>query len=225
MTSQTATPGTLAGEILRPWMAPIAITALISIGMALLASAFDAPLWAVGLAGTVPALPLLAGVTLRTRRAAGGWLALYVLLVGTQSAHVAEHVVQVAQLRLLGIPAAHARGIFGALDVEWVHFAWNAWILVAITLLLVGRPRSGWLRVAGVLAGWHLAEHAVLISLYLATGIEGRPGLLAHGGLLGGGIPVMRPELHLAYNLAETLPLLIGLSAVLRQVRRDQGPG
>jgi hypothetical protein len=224
MTSPTLTASTLAGEIVRPWLGRIGVTALVSFGMVLLAGAFDAPLWVVGLAGALPALPLLAGVTLDTRRAAGGWLALYVVLAATQSAHVGEHVVQVAQLRLLGIPATDAHGVFGALDVEWVHFVWNAWVLAAIGVLLAGRPRSGWLWAAGLLAGWHLAEHTVLIGLYLATGVDGRPGLLADGGLLGGGLPVLRPELHLAYNLIETLPLLIGLVGVVRELRPDRGP-
>lgn len=151
------------------------------------------------------------------------WLAFYLVLTATQIGHVGEHLVQVAQLRLLGLPPAHAHGIVGALDIEWVHFVWNAWVLVAIGLLLLARRTNPWLWVAGVLAAWHLAEHVVLIALYLATGVEGRPGLLAVGGLLGGGLPIARPELHLIYNLVETTPLLIGLWWAWRRAERQRG--
>jgi hypothetical protein len=209
---------------MRPWVGRIGLTALLSAGMVLAASAFDAPIWVLGVAGALPALPLLAGVTRDSWRIGGGWLALYVVLAATQTAHVGEHVVQVAQLRLLGIPASDAHGVFGALDVEWVHFVWNAWVLLAIGVLLAGRPRSPWLWAAGLLAGWHLAEHTVLIGLYLVTGVEGRPGLLALGGLLGGGVPIARPELHLAYNLVETAPLLIGLAVILVGTWRAPAP-
>lgn len=213
-------PATLAMLALRPWLGPLWLTALLSVGMVLLASSFDAPIWVLGVAGVLPALPLLAGMPLGTWRVAGGWLALYVVLAATQTGHVGEHVVQIVQLRLLGIPPTEAHGVFGALDVEWVHFLWNTWVLVAIAALVVWKPRQGWLWLAGLLAGWHLAEHVALIALYLATGVEGRPGLLAHGGLLAGGLPVARPELHLAYNVAETVPLLIGLWVAWANIRR-----
>lgn len=44
---------------------------------------------------------------------------------------------------------------------------------------------------------------------YLATGVPGTPGLLSKGGLIGGGLPLTRPDLHFLYNLIETVPLTI----------------
>lgn len=194
---------------------------LMAIGLVLLASAFEVPLWVLGIAAAVPFIPLFTGLTLDTRRAAGSWLALYLVLAVTQTAHVGEHVAQVAQLRLLGIPAKDAHGIFGALDVEWVHFAWNAWVVAAIAVLLAKGFRTPWLWAAGLIGGWHLTEHVVLIALYVATGVAGRPGLLADGGLIAGGLPIARPEMHLLYNLVETIPLLIGFGLAWRTSPRE----
>jgi hypothetical protein len=175
------------------------------------AAAAGAPIWVIGAIGLAPWLPLLAMAVLTTWRAADGWMALFLVLALTQSGHVGEHVVQIFQLRVLGLAGEHAHGVFGALDIEWVHFAWNSWIVLAVAILLIRFRNNPWLWVTALLAGWHLFEHLVLIATYLATGVEGTPGLLARGGLLGGGLGIARPELHLIYNLAETLPLLTGL--------------
>ncbi len=191
-----------------PWAA-LAVAGAVA-GVAL-AAAFGVPLWIVGIFGLGPLLPLLVAAVVLTWRLAGGWLAFYLALALTQIGHVGEHVVQIVQLRVIGVSSQHAHGVFGALDVEWVHFVWNAWILVAVALLLIRFRANPWLWITLPLAAWHLAEHVVLMATYLATGVEGSPGLLATGGLLGGGLPLARPDLHLAYNLVETVPLLIGL--------------
>jgi hypothetical protein len=197
-----------------PWLMSAAILSAAGIGVA---AATDAPIWVLGIVGLAPWLPLLGMAVLATMRAAGGWMALYLGLALTQAGHVGEHVVQVIQLRVLGLSGEHAHGVFGALDIEWVHFAWNSWIMVAVAILLVRFHRNPWLWATALLAAWHLLEHAVLIVIYLATGVQGTPGLLARGGLVVGGLDIARPELHLVYNLAETLPLLIGLGWELRR--------
>jgi hypothetical protein len=202
-----------------PWAALALIGATAGVGLA----AAGAPIWLLGVIGLLPWLPLLAATVLLTARAADGWLALYLVVALTQTGHVGEHVVQVVQLRLLGLGGEHAHGVFGALDIEWVHFGWNAWILIAVAVLLTRFRRNPWLWLTLPLAAWHLGEHVVLIAIYLASGTAGDPGLLASGGLLGGGLPLARPELHLAYNLAETLPLLIGLGWQWR--RWNSAPG
>ena len=202
---------------MHPW--PALALAAAAAGVAV-AGALGAPIWTLGIIGLAPVLPILAAVVLRVKRLADGWLAVYLALVLTQVGHVGEHLVQVTQLRVLGLGGRHAHGVFGALDIEWVHFAWNAWILLAVVLLLVRFATNAWLWVTLPLAAWHLGEHVVLIAAYVATGTAGNPGLLAMGGLLAGGLPVARPELHFAYNLAETIPLVIGLA----QQWRHSGP-
>jgi hypothetical protein len=45
--------------------------------------------------------------------------------------------------------------------------------------------------------------------IYLDTGVVGTPGFLSQGGLIGGGLAIIRPDLHFLYNLLETVPLAI----------------
>ena len=65
-----------------------------------------------------------------------------------------------------------------------------------------------------VISAWHAVEHTYimyvyLMYVYLTTGLSGTPGLLASGGLIGGGLPLARPDLHFLYNLVETAPLVL----------------
>lgn len=212
----------LRAAVPRPMLTWLGASLLVSATAVLLTGMLGTPLWVVGAAAIAPWLPLVARSVLATWRMAGAWMALYLVLAVTQTGHVMEHVVQVAQLRILGLGGEHAHGIFGAFDVEWVHFSWNAWVLAAVVVLLIGRPGNPWLWGAAPLAGWHLVEHTFLILAYLSTGVEGGPGLLAMGGLLGNGLPVARPELHLFYNVLETVPLLLGLAWAWRHTSTVQ---
>ncbi len=144
-------------------------------------------------------------------------LALYYVLAVTQLAHLGEHVAQMYQLHVLGLAGRHAHGIFGALDIEWVHFAWNAWVAIAAVLLLARFPQDRWLWLVLALAVWHGIEHAYIMSVYLSSGVAGTPGLIARGGVIGGGLPLARPDLHFLYNLVETVPLVIGFASQLRR--------
>lgn len=174
------------------------------------------PLWGIALAAILPWIPLLTSEIVWTYRHYH-WLALFYVLVITQGGHVVEHVAQMIQIHLLRVPGPHAHGIFGALDIEWVHFIWNSWILVAVVALVIHFPRNPWLWATLILAGWHEAEHMYIIGVYLATGQPGTPGLLARGGLINGGLSLRRPDLHFLYNLVETAPLV---AAFIYQLRR-----
>jgi hypothetical protein len=195
----------------------IVFAALASYGALILATLQGLPLWARVLVMLLPWLPVFAGELLWTYRHYG-WLALLYVLVATQVGHFFEHVAQVVQLHALGLKGANARGIFGALDIEWVHFLWNSWIILAVVALLAFRfRRNPWLWVTLAIAGWHELEHAYIMSVYLSTGKAGTPGLLAQGGLLGGGLPLSRPDLHFLYNPIETTPLLLAFAYQLRR--------
>jgi hypothetical protein len=129
------------------------------------------------------------------------------------------------QIHVLGLSGADARGIFGALDIEWVHFIWNTWVLLAVLVLLVRFGSNRWLWLTALLSGWHELEHAYIFSVYLSTGLSGTPGLLSQGGALGGGFPVSRPDLHFVCNLIETAPLMIAfLVEVHRMPKRTSRP-
>jgi hypothetical protein len=142
------------------------------------------------------------------RLVATPWLALLGFLAVSQTAHLFEHVAQMIQIHVLHLSGANAQGIVGQLNIEWVHFIWNAIVLITLVALLPHFRTNPWLLAVTPLAAWHFVEHSVMISTYLRTGVSGTPGLLSSGGLLFGGLPIARPDLHFLYNLVETVPLL-----------------
>ena len=174
------------------------------------------PLWATGLAVVVPWIPVFVRDVASVYRQYQ-WLALFYVLVVTQTGHFLEHVAQMIQIHVLGLQGADARGIFGTLDIEWVHFTWNTWVILAVLVLLSNFGVNPWLRVTAILAGWHEVEHAYIFTTYLQTGIAGLPGLLAQGGAVAGGLPISRADLHFLYNLIETLPLVLSFFQLVQQ--------
>jgi hypothetical protein len=193
----------------------ILLTAAISVGLV-------ATFWLGWAIWQVAILVILAWVPLFFLKTAAiqrqyGWLAFFFILVVTQGAHLLEHVAQMVQIHLLGLSGLQARGIFGMLDIEWVHFIWNSWVLLCAVLLVLLFPKNPWLWVLLVISVWHEMEHVYIMSVYLHTGHIGAPGLLAPGGAIGGGLPLSRPDLHFFYNLLEELVLIM---AYLYQIRR-----
>jgi len=152
------------------------------------------------------------------RLVATPWVALLGFLALSQTAHLVEHVAQMVQIHALHLSGANAQGIVGQLNIEWVHFIWNAVVFVTLLVLLPHFRTNPWLIAVTPLAAWHFVEHSVMIATYLQTGVSGTRGLLSSGGLLFGGLPVSRPDLHFFYNLAETVPLLV---AWLTEVRKS----
>ena len=151
------------------------------------------------------------------RLVATGWTMLLGFLALTQTAHLIEHVAQMVQIHVLHLSGASALGIVGQLNIEWVHFIWNALVLITLLALLRHFRTNPWLIAMTPLAAWHFVEHSVMIVTYIQTGVSGTPGLLSSGGLLFGGLPIARPDLHFLYNLVETAPLLV---AWLVEIRR-----
>jgi hypothetical protein len=177
--------------------------------------------WAIWLVAILVALawfPLI-GLMTRTISRDSRYLGFFFILVVTQGGHFIEHSAQMIQIYLLGIPAMEAHGLIGALDIEWVHLIWNSWVLIyGIFLLYFGR-KNPWLWGLLVLALWHEAEHIYIIDCYLKTGMAGNPGLLARGGALWGGLPIIRPNLHFLYTLIEESLIILGY----RWARRRAG--
>jgi hypothetical protein len=151
------------------------------------------------------------------RLVATPWIGLLGFLALTQTAHLFEHIAQMVQIHALHLSGASAQGIVGQLNIEWVHFIWNALVLVALVVLLPRFRTNPWLIAVTPLAAWHFVEHSVMIATYIQTGVSGTPGLLSSGGLLFGGLPIARPDLHFLYNLVETIPLLVAWIAELRR--------
>jgi hypothetical protein len=173
-------------------------------------------IWEVAILVILAWLPLFFLKTVSIQRQYG-WLAFFFILVVTQGAHVLEHVAQMVQIHLLGLSGLQARGILGMLDLEWVHFIWNSWVLLCAVLLVFLFRKNPWLWVLLVISVWHEMEHVYIMSVFLRTGHVGAPGLLARGGAIGGGLPLSRPDLHFYYNLLEEFVLII---AYLYQIQR-----
>jgi len=152
------------------------------------------------------------------RLVATPWTLLLGFLAVSQTAHLFEHIAQMVQIHVLHLSGASAQGIVGPLNIEWVHFSWNALILITLLVLLPRFRTNPWLIAVTPLAVWHFVEHSVMIATYLQTGVSGTPGLLSSGGLLFGGLPISRPDLHFLYNLVETVPLLIAWIVEVRRV-------
>lgn len=145
------------------------------------------------------------------------YLAFFFVLVCTQGGHFIEHLAQMIQIELLGINPMEAHGIIGTLDIEWVHFIWNSWVLIYGALLLFWSRKNPWLWALLILAIWHECEHVYIIDCYIKTGMVGLPGLLARGGALWGGLPIGRPALHFLYTLFEETFIICGYLRTSRE--------
>ncbi|MCA1552767.1 MAG: hypothetical protein LC737_00150 [Chloroflexi bacterium] len=122
---------------------------------------------------------------------------LLILALVIQTAHYAEHVVQVFQIYSLGIASAQAHGLLGSVfDFEWVHFLYN----LGLEIVLIGlwwefhsaermtvsrtRQRGVWLLAAlALFQGYHSIEHIAKLYQYLfiplyQSGLPPTPGLL-----------------------------------------------
>jgi hypothetical protein len=129
-------------------------------------------------------------------------------------AHWMEHLLQAYQIWVLGWPRQHARGALGLLfpwlvHSEWLHYVYALIMLVGLVVLrpaFMGRARVWW-DLALMIQCWHHLEHALLL----------RQALL-HTNLFGAPVPtsilqlvIPRVELHLFYNAAVFVPMLVAM--------------
>lgn len=124
-----------------------------------------------------------------------------------QGMHVVEHLVQVAQLRVLHLPKDQAHGVISTFDNEWIHFSWNVVVFAVLAGMAYFRSHRV-LVFAALVSGVHLVEHGILLRQFLSTGVQSA-GVFARGGLLfgeDGWLP--RPEVHMVYNVIEFFPVL-----------------
>lgn len=184
------------------------------------------PLAIIGIVTILPWLPILCTEALWKYRHYA-WFALFEILLVAQTLHMCEHVAQVVEVDVLGWPRLQARGIIGTLDVEYVHFFFDTFLLMGTSVLLFGRFRRNIpLWVAWAVAIWHTAEHWYITYFYIFDyanydpnnphGLHAHEGLLGHNGLLWPGSPFPRIELHFLYNTLYTIPLLWAFILVLR---------
>lgn len=155
-------------------------------------------------------------------------LTVFLALVLVQGFHELEHIVQVAQRALLGIPDGN--GLLGSLtDVEPLHFAYNSLYLALLlaVFVLLGLHRDGPGEHGALVGGlvtfavafqmWHELEHVFKLVQYLALGVNSTGGIFGRGP--GGLVPLFPiPILHLAYNTIAYLPALVGFIALVRRL-------
>ncbi|HXH20733.1 MAG TPA: hypothetical protein VNN10_01800 [Dehalococcoidia bacterium] len=134
----------------------------------------------------------------------------FTAVVIIQGVHVAEHIIQLAQVYVFGVPDDDALGILGYVfqfqgTEEWLHLAFNVSYLLALCALLVPMRRLvpatmprwafGAFAFGGVgLETWHVVEHGVIISNVIAHGGCPCPGI--GDAALG----VSDTVLHFLYN-------------------------
>ncbi len=131
-------------------------------------------------------------------------------------AHWAEHLVQAFQIWALGYEKPAARGILGQfwpwlVSSEWLHYGFAVVMAAGLALLLpgfAGRARAWWIAALAIQV-WHLFEHQILF-------IQAQTGNPWFGGKVPTSVlqqfwPMARPEIHLFYNMAVTIPMLVAM--------------
>jgi hypothetical protein len=172
--------------------------------------------------------PLTTGTSNRPRTAPLGNVAFQFLAVVTavQGAHMVEHVVQLLQVTVLGVPDDDALGLLGYVvefhgTEEWLHLGYNAAFFVALWALVVPLwrvlPRRVFWTFAVVCVGletWHVVEHSVIISHVIAH--DGCPC----PGIGDAALSISDTVLHFGYNAIATTGLAVTFVHVLRDRQR-----
>lgn len=142
----------------------------------------------------------------------------FLALVLFQGFHELEHIIQVLQRYVLGIP--NGNGLIGSLaDIEPVHFAYNSFYLALLLVAYVGlglrrEPRRygvfvfiGLTAAVGI-QSWHEIEHVLKFAQYLTLHVNGTGGIFGDGpGGIVRLVPV--PILHFVYNTFAYLPAVL----------------
>jgi hypothetical protein len=166
--------------------------------------------------------------TVAGRTAIGGaFLAFYAAVVAVQGGHVVEHIIQLIQVFVLGVPDDKALGLLGYVFAfqgteEWLHIVFNVLYLACLVIIswrLLGSPvvpllaQLAFLFFGVWLEGWHVIEHVVIISNVVANNGCPCPGIL--DSQLG----VSDTVLHFGYNAIAYAATVLPFVYLLRHVR------
>jgi hypothetical protein len=141
-------------------------------------------------------------------------------VVAIQGVHVVEHIIQLIQVYLLGVPEDDALGLLGYVfefqgTEEWLHLVFNVTYLAGLYVLVpvlsratreYGVPQWAFLTFlfgAVGLETWHVAEHAVIISHVIAN--QGCPC----PGIADAATGLTDTVLHFGYNAATYIGLVV----------------
>src|SRR5437764_10910738 len=161
-----------------PGLWPVALVA-IAATPAVVAAAGYAGHWGstvTGLTALLPLWALIVPMVIWFNRAYGAWIAFFAVVALPQLGHFGEHVGQMIQIHWQGAAPPKAHGAVGALDIEYVHFLWNLWVLVGVAILMTHFRRNPWLYATAAIGAWHFAEHVAIMIAFWSTGKPGDPG-------------------------------------------------
>ena len=115
------------------------------------------------------------------------------VVVVVQGAHVIEHIVQLLQVTVFGVPEDEALGFLGYLiqfngTEEWLHLGYNVLYLIALYVLTIPLWRitpgilpvgAFWTYLAASvwIESFHMVEHGVIIRNVIANGGCPCPGI------------------------------------------------
>lgn len=157
-----------------------------------------------------------------------------VAIVGVQSVHMFEHVLQLIQVTAWNVPDDEALGLLGYVfqlqgTEEWLHLFFNLALLSSLWILLAPIraaspsivPRWAYLVYllgAVGLESWHQVEHLVIIARVVAN----------HGcpcpGIGDAALGVTDTVLHFIYNLVVYAAMLVPFWFIVREARRRGSP-
>lgn len=142
-------------------------------------------------------------------------------------AHWVEHVVQAIQIWVLNRPIPESRGVLGQwfpwlVTSEALHYGYALLMLAGLLLLRPGftGPARTWWNVALGIQIWHHVEHFILLA-QAGSGAH----LHGHGGSEPSSILQMvfpRVELHLFYNAAVFVPMVVAMYLHTRPQAADE---
>ena len=158
---------------------------------------------------------------------------LYAVVIGVQTVHVIEHVIQLLQVYAFGVADDDALGLLGYVfqfdgTEEWLHLVFNSLYVASLYLLLLGviglwrlgaLPWWSLLLFAGYAVGlesWHMVEHIVIIGNVLRNNGCPCPGIGDRA------LDVSDTQLHFVYNAIAYAGSLLPARTILSR-RRSAG--
>jgi hypothetical protein len=147
-------------------------------------------------------------------------------VVVIQGGHVVEHIVQLLQVTVFGVPDDSALGLLGYVlqfngTEEWLHLGYNSVYLLSLYVLIAPLWRITpavlptlvfWFFIAASVwvETWHMVEHGVIISHVIANGGCPCPGI---GDVA---LSVSDTVLHFFYNVLAYAGIAVAYLLVLR---------
>ncbi|HET9222892.1 MAG TPA: hypothetical protein VFO07_10330 [Roseiflexaceae bacterium] len=234
-------------ELLDPREQTRTILVLLAAGVAVTAVAMrwsGLPLWGATVAVLLLLLPPAILKWRDDLRLFGLTAMVISVLLAMQGFHSIEHAAQLIEYHLMNWPMRQSSGLISAANAEWIHFAWNWFVLLVVTYLVWAGMRNPW---AWLLLAWSLAhtlEHTYLFVRYLealselrSLGVtnvpaQGLPGVLGRDGWLAssdatrgtflcrlpGLTTAVRLDIHFWWNTGETALMILAANAHCRDV-------